>query len=296
MVKVLITGGTGLIGKYLQNKLNDKNYEVAVLTRNPTLKNEFKWNIDEEYIDDNAFKNVTHIIHLAGAGIADKRWTDTRKKELIDSRVLSTDLLLKKIKELNIDLKGFISASGIGYYGAVSSPQIFTENDAPKNDFISKVCVEWEKYALNFKQINVAVTILRTGVVLAKSGGALSKMNTPLFLAALGNGKQYMPWIHIDDLCNLYIKAIKDTNFTGVYNAVAPEHHTNETFTKTIAEVINKPMFPFKAPSFILKIILGEMSSILIKGSRVSSKKVNELYSFNFPNLKTSLKNIYNNE
>lgn len=296
MVKVLITGGTGLIGKYLQNKLNDKNYEVAVLTRNPTLKNEFKWNIDEEYIDDNAFKNVTHIIHLAGAGIADKRWTNKRKNELINSRVLSTNLLLKKVKELNINLKGFISASGIGYYGSVTSQQIFTETDNHQNDFISKICVEWENAALNFKQLNVPVTILRTGIVLAKSGGALSKINTPLFLAVLGNGKQYMPWIHIKDLCNVYIKAIEDTSFTGIYNAVAPDYQTNESFTKILSEITSKPIFPFKAPSIILKIVLGEMSSILLEGSRISSKKIIAFHPFIFSDLKSTLKNIFKNE
>ena len=213
MSKVLITGGTGLIGKHLQNLLIANKHKVVILSRNPKKKNEFKWNISENYIDDNALRGVTHVIHLAGAGIANKRWTNKRKNELINSRVLSTNLLFKKVKELNIELKGFISASGIGYYGAITSDKTFTENDTSKNDFISKVCVEWEKSVHQFKKLNIPVTILRTGVVLSKNGGALQKMNTPLFLSALGNGNQYMPWIHIDDLCNLYLEGYTRTIF-----------------------------------------------------------------------------------
>ena len=294
MSKVIITGGTGQIGKHLQNVLIANNHEVVILTRNPKKENEFRWNINEEYIDDNAFEGVTHIIHLAGAGIADKRWTNKRKQELINSRVKSTNLLLKKVKELNIELKGFISASGIGYYGAITSDKIFKENDAPENDFISKVCVEWEKSVHQFKELNIQVTILRTGVVLSKTGGALQKMNTPLFLSALGNGKQFLPWIHIDDLCNLYVKSIENSYFKGVFNAVAPEHQTNKNFNKTLSKIIQKPVLLFKIPSFILNIFLGKMADMLVKGSRVSSNKTMEFYIFNFPTLKSALNNIYN--
>ncbi|CAL2103320.1 Cell division inhibitor [Tenacibaculum sp. 190130A14a] len=294
MVKVLITGGTGLIGKQLQQLLKKQNYEVVILTRSPQNKNEFHWNITENYIDVKAFTGVTHIIHLAGAGIADKRWTTKRKKELINSRVQSANLLFEKIKELDIPLKGFISASGIGYYGAKTSDKIFTEDDQPENDFISKICVQWEKAASKFKEINIPVTILRTGVVLTKSGGALSKMNTPLFLSALGNGKQYIPWIHVDDLCNLYLEAIRNTHFEGIFNAVAPEHQTNESFTNTLGTTIKKTVFPINAPSFVLKTALGEMAYILLKGSRVSSNKTTSLYTFMYSDLSTALNNIYN--
>ncbi|MDO6813328.1 TIGR01777 family oxidoreductase [Tenacibaculum soleae] len=293
MTKILITGGTGLIGKRLQKKLIEKKYEVVILSRNPKKKNEFLWNISNEFIDDNAFANITHIIHLAGAGIADKRWTDEQKKILIDSRVQSANLLLKKTKELKIQLKGFISASGIGYYGAITSDKIFTEDDLPENDFISKVCVQWEKAAHQFKKLNIPVTIIRTGIVLSEIGGALPKINTPLFLANIGSGKQYMPWIHIDDLCNIYLKAIKTNNFTGTYNAVAPEHQTNKNFTKILSKVIHKPVLPFNVPSFILKIILGEMNVLLLKGSPISYKKTEKHYSFIFSDLKSALKDIY---
>lgn len=293
MSKILITGGTGLIGKELQKKLLQKNHEVVILSRDPKRKNEYRWDISDDYIDENAFKDITHIIHLAGAGIAEKRWTTKRKKELIDSRVKSVNLLLKKIKDLKIDLKGFIAASGVGFYGAVTSNKIYTEKDLPHNDFISKVCVNWENASNQFNELNIPVTILRTGIVLSKKGGALQKINTPLFLVVLGTGKQYMPWIHIDDLCNLYTQSIEKSNISGIYNAVAPEHQTNNNFTRTIAKVLKKTTLPFNVPSFVLKIILGELADILLKGSRISSKKTTENYSFIFPDLQAALKNIY---
>ncbi|WP_233900368.1 TIGR01777 family oxidoreductase [Tenacibaculum piscium] len=293
MTKVLITGGTGLVGNKLQDIFKQKSIDFSILTRNPKRVNEFKWDISQKYIDKKAFENVTHIIHLAGAGIADKRWTSQRKEILINSRVASSDLLFDTIKALNIRLDGFISASGIGYYGAITSNKIFTETDAPQNDFISKVCVAWEKSANQFTELNIPVTILRTAVVLSKSGGALSKINTPLFLASLGNGTQYMPWIHIDDLCNLYVKAIENRQFTGIYNAVAPEHQTNNSFTRTLGDIIKKPIFLLNAPAFVLQIILGEMADILLKGSRISAKKTAENYTFEYPELKTALENIY---
>lgn len=292
-MKILITGGTGLIGKQLTKLLVSKGHEVVILSRNPKEENQFRWNISEGFIDDKAFENVTHIIHLAGAGIADKRWTNERKKELIDSRVKSANLLFKKVKELNVPLQKFISASGIGFYGAITSDTIFTENDEPHNDFISKICVQWEASAKQFKKLDIPVTILRIGVVLSKKGGALKKMNTPLFLSALGSGDQYMPWIHVDDLCNLYVKTIEDKDFTGIFNAVAPEHQTNESFTKTLGSVIKKPVLPMNAPSFVLKTALGELAYILLKGSRVSSEKLTQQnFTFEYPTLKKALKSF----
>ncbi len=293
MTKILITGGTGLVGKHLSKELKAKGYEVAILSRNPKQENEYKWDISNDYIDEKALKNTSYIIHLAGAGIVEKRWTNKRKKILINSRVDSANLLFKKTKEFNIPLKGFISASGIGYYGGITSNIIFTETDAPKNDFISKICVAWENAAEQFESINIPVTILRTGVVLSKKGGALKKMNTPLFLSILGTGKQFMPWIHIEDLSNLFIKAIEDNNFKGIFNTVAPNEDTNSSFTKALAKVLKKLVLPIHAPSFVLKLILGELAIILLKGSRVSSKKITKQYQFKFNNLTDALKDIY---
>ncbi|CAM1369989.1 TIGR01777 family oxidoreductase [Tenacibaculum xiamenense] len=292
MSKILISGGTGLVGMQLQNLLKSKGHEVSILTRNPKKANEFSWNIKEGIIDENAFANITHIIHLAGAGIADKRWSGKRKQEIIDSRVASANLLFNYVKKLNIKLEGFISASGIGFYGAHTFDTIFKEDDAPYNDFISKVCIDWENAAKQFETLNIPVTILRTGVVLSKEGGALSKMNTPLFLTALGNGKQYFPWIHIDDLCKIYAKTINNSWLSGIYNCTTNNHQTNISFTKALAKATGKILFPLNVPSFILKTVLGELSIILLAGSRISANKIESVYTFEFPDLKEALENL----
>lgn len=291
MSKILITGGTGLVGSRLTEMLVDKNHEVVVLSRNPKNKNEFKWDISKAFIDEKVFENTDYIIHLAGAGIADERWSEKRKQLIIDSRVESANLLFHKVKEHKIKLKGFISASGIGYYGAFTSDKIFEETDKVGNDFLGEVCEKWEAAALQFEQLNINVSILRTGIVLSKNGGALEKMKTPV-ISPLGSGKQYLPWLHIDDLCEMYIKAIED-NLKGIFNAVAPEHQTSTTFSKALAKSISKPYVGICVPSFMLKLLFGDMSKILLEGSRVSSNKIEKNgYSFQFKTLEKALNNL----
>ncbi|WP_397446438.1 TIGR01777 family oxidoreductase [Polaribacter sp. R77954] len=291
MAKILITGGTGLVGSKLTKLLIDKNHEVVILSRNPKNSNAFKWDVSKNYIDEKAFDNVAYIIHLAGAGIADERWSEKRKKIIIDSRVATANLLYEKVKALKINLKGFISASGSGYYGAVTRDTIFTETDKPGDDFLGEVCVQWENAAHQFKKLDVPVTILRTGVVLSKNGGALEKMRTPI-VSPLGSGKQYMPWIHIDDLCEMYLKAIDD-DFTGIFNAVSTEHHTSKSFSKILAKSINRPYVGIPVPSFMLKLLFGDMAIILLEGSRISAKKIEKNgYSFRFKTLKKALNNL----
>ena len=290
MTKVLITGGTGLVGKFLQEKLISKNYTVNVLSRNPKKEQEFYWNISNNEIDEKAFLNVDIIIHLAGAGIAEKRWTPERKQEIIDSRTKSTALLFNKIKELKIPLKRFIAASAIGYYGAITSETVFKESDTAATDFLGNVCQQWEKASLAFNELNIPTTILRTGIVLSKNGGALSKMNTPIAINPIASGKQYVPWIHIEDLTNLFIKAIEDNTFTGVYNAAAPETQTSFSFAKTLAKQTNKIFIPIGVPTFVLKILFAEMSILLTTGSRVSSEKVEKSgFNFSYKNLDKAL-------
>ena len=238
MTSILITGGTGLIGKRLSFLLTQKGYNVLILSRNnANNSNIYKWNIDDGYIEEKAIYKADYIIHLAGAGIADKRWTKRRKHELLASRINSTNLLYKKIKELNPKLKGFIAASGIGFYGATTTSKIYQENDSSGTDFLSNICVQWEKASLQFKDKNIRTVIFRTGVVLTKKGGAFEKITKPIKMglgAALGSGNQYIPWIHIDDLCEMYIEAIKNNELNGVYNAVAPTHVTNKTLSKKL--------------------------------------------------------------
>ena len=291
MSKILITGGTGLVGTRLTQMLVDRNHDVVILSRNPKNKNEFKWDVSKNYVNTEAFKNVDYIIHLAGAGIADERWNAERKKIIIDSRVKTANLIFNAIKENSISIKGFISASGIGYYGAVTTTTIFKETDTVGNDFLGDVCRKWEQAAHQFSTESIPVTILRTGIVLSKKGGALEKMKTPI-ISPLGSGKQYLAWIHIDDLCQMYIQSIEG-DLTGIYNAVAPEHYTSITFSKTLAKSIKKPYLGIGVPGFMLKLLFGELAVILLEGSRISTKKIEKNgFSFRFKTLKKALYNL----
>jgi len=216
---VLITGANGMIAQELSKKI-DKEYNVRFLTRKKKTDNEYEWDIKKRTIDESAFDNVSHIIHLAGANISEKRWTKERKRELISSRVDSAELLLHTLKEKNIRLKSFISASGINYYGTKTTDHIYTEEDPPGNDFLSEVVILWERSADDFKEQNIAerVVKIRTAVVLSKKEGALKKMIVPIQYwigSPLGTGKQYMPWIHLRDICSVYEFALKNIQMNG---------------------------------------------------------------------------------
>ena len=291
----MITGGSGLIGRRLSFLLKSRGYEVRILSRSNNPKNSYKtflWNISEKTINDSAFEDLNHIIHLAGAGIADKRWSEKRKKEIIASRVASTNLLYNTVKRLKTPLDSFISASATGYYGAITSETIFEEKDKPAKDFLGKVCSLWEDSIFQFNEIKIRTVALRTGIVLSKDGGALKKMKTPI-ITSLGNGKQYMPWIHIDDLCELYIKAIEDQEFKGAFNAVSSEHISNLSFSKKVSKIFNHPFLAVGTPSFILQIVFGEMSTIILNGSRISANKIKQAgFKFKFENLEKALKNL----
>ena len=291
MAKILVTGGTGLVGRRLTALLTEKNHEVRILSRNPKNINEFKWDFSKGFLDNKAIENIDYIIHLAGAGIADKRWTKERKEVIVNSRVATANLIFDKIKSQNIPLKGFISASGSNYYGAQTTAKVFKESDAVGTDFLGQVCQKWEAAANQFKELNIPVTILRTGVVLSKTGGALEKMRTPI-VSPLGSGNQYMAWIHIDDLCNLYIKAVEE-NFVGVYNTVSPEFHTSKTFSKALAKAIKRLYLPIAVPSFLLKLVFGELAIILLHGSRLSSGKLEKKgFVFKYKELKRALESL----
>jgi uncharacterized protein (TIGR01777 family) len=214
MSKVVITG-TGTIAQELAFILDEKGYRVSFLSTSRSYFNKFpcfNWNVENGSIDPEALKDATYIIHLAGAGIADKKWSTSRKRELRDSRVESAELLLRTIKEQDIQLKAFITASGSNFYGLKSSDHIMTENDPHGDDFIGNLCNDWEKAAFKFEESGVRVVALRTGVVLSETGGALERLRKLVknFLGApIGNGKQIMPWIHIDDLCQMYLHAVE---------------------------------------------------------------------------------------
>ncbi len=295
---VLITGAGGLVANRLKTFLDDK-YELRFLTRKASHSNEYEWNIRGKRIDVNALKGVNYIVHLAGAGIADKRWTKQRKQEIISSRVDSLSLIINALQENGVKLKALVSTSAIGYYGSINSDTIFKESDAHGEDFLSSVCVKWEAVAHQFSDLNLCERelILRFGVVLSNKGGAFPKMLKPIVWnlgAALGNGNQYMPWIHIDDLCRMIQFSIEQEKLQGVYNAVAPEHVNNKSLTDMIGSVYGKKIYLPNVPSAVLKLLFGQASVLLLKGSRVSCQKIQDAgFKFEFPNILGALKALF---
>jgi len=293
---VLITGANGMVANYLAKQL-EGNYSVRFLTRKVSQDNQYLWDLNTKYIDVEALKGVNHIIHLAGTPISGKRWSRKRKQAILHSRVDSSQLILDTLKKYSLTVDSFISASAIGYYGTVTSQNIFTEESSKGNDFLSDVCGKWEDVAHLFKTNGVAnrVSVVRMGIVLDKNYGAFKRIVKPIKLrigASLGKGNQYMPWIHIHDLCGVY-KFIIDNNISGTFNGVAPEHVTNTQLTKSVGRFLNRRIILPNIPEFLIKFLFGKMSVILLKGSRVSSDKiVQEGYCFNYQTLDQALSNL----
>lgn len=289
MKTILITGGTGFIGKYLTKKLIQKGYQVKILSRKKHENTDnikyFRWDFLNKKIPKEAFENTQAIIHLAGENIAKKRWTKKRKEKLKNSRIAPIHLIYEHLKKHKNQVKTFISASGIGFYGLKISNQIFLESDLSGADFLAKLCVKWEKESLKIEKLGIRRIILRTGLVFAKKNSALQKIALPYFWGfgmAIGSGKQYINWIHLEDLCRMYIFALEQKNITGIYNAVAPFPIKHTDFGKKLAKKMKRPFWNCKIPSFVLKIILGEMAEILLGGSAVSCEKIeNEGFYFN---------------
>ena len=294
---VLITGGTGLIGTVLQTILLDAGYEVILLSRNAKNENSYLWDVEKNFIDKQAILKADHLIHLAGAGIADKPWTEARKKEIIDSRVDTTSLLIESFKQHQKVLKTVIAASAIGYYGFKTSQHIFTETDAPATGFLADTCVTWEKATSAFNEISERLVQIRIGVVLDKNGGALKKMAQPVQFfagAAIGSGKQYMPWIHVKDLCDMILYTLKNQKTHGIYNGVSSTHITNEDFTKAIGKALHRPILLPAIPAFVIKALFGDMAGMVLQGSRVSNEKIKETgFNFEFENIDSALKDLF---
>lgn len=297
-MKILITGATGLIGTELVSLLLQNGISIHYLARNKKeIKDEanyhgFLWNPEQGKIDENCLLGVDAIIHLAGAPIS-MRWTNKNKQEIIESRILSTNLLYRTLKSHPHQVKQLISASAIGIYPD-SLEKVYTEDDkSVDNSFLGQVVLKWEQAADQFKRLDIKVCKIRTGLVLAKKGGMLKELLKPIKLgagSAYGSGKQWQSWIHIDDLVHLYYFALQN-NWEGVYNATAPNPVDNEELTKTIAKVLEKPYFMPNIPEFILKLMLGEMHILLIASQNVSSQKAQDnRFVFKFRTLEKALK------
>ncbi|TKB99610.1 TIGR01777 family oxidoreductase [Pedobacter cryotolerans] len=297
--KILITGATGLVGSKLIPALQRLGHEINILSRNDNqIKGvkTFIWDVYAQKIDKGCLIGVDTIIHLAGEGIADKRWTAERKQQIIDSRVLSTQLLYQTIKETNSSVKSFVSASAVGFYGD-RGDEILTEESASGTDFLSECCVNWENAVDEGLKMDIRVAKIRIGLILSKEGGALAAMEKPIqfFVGApLGSGKQWMPWIHLDDILGIFIKAVEDQNMIGAYNACAPFPVTNKFLTKSIAKQLNRPVWPVNVPKFALNALLGEMSILPLMSNNTLSKKIlNSGYKFAYTNLDDALAAIY---
>ncbi|MFN3874317.1 MAG: TIGR01777 family oxidoreductase [Flavobacteriales bacterium] len=281
MATILITGGSGLIGRRLTGALLEQGHEVRWLSRKAGLQGEvraFAWDVHAGTLDRAALAGVDHIVHLAGAGIADQRWTNARVQELIASRAASARLLLRAQQEAGAWPRCLVSAAGIGYYGAVTSERILSEDDPPGTDTLARISVEWERAADEWSAFT-RVAKLRTPVVLAREGGALPKLARPVRLglgAALGSGRQCMPWIHIDDMVKAYQQALFDQRWSGAINIVGG-NATNAQVMREAARALRRPFFLPNVPASVLRLALGELACVLLEGSPVSGAKAHGL-------------------
>ncbi len=299
---VLITGGTGLVGSRLTELLLAKGYQVSYLSRRKEIIENvtvYRWDVQKSYIEDGALETADYIVHLAGAGIADERWSDQRKQELIESRTKSIELIAKELQSRPFNIKACVSASGIGFYGADTGNEHLNEDAATGTDFIAHVTRSWENAVDLVANVGIRTVKLRTGIVLSEKGGALPKMAQTIRLnvgAPLGTGKQWISWIHIDDLCEMYILAIENDKWRGVYNAVAPNPVTNLDFTRQISEVLKKHLWLPNVPAFSLKILLGEMAELILGGNYVLNNRIKSEtnFQYQYPNIKLALTNVLN--
>ena len=297
--KVLITGGSGLVGSRLTPLLQKAGFQVAWLGRSgeaPEGGVGYRWDLEKGTLDAEATEDVHAVIHLAGAGVADKRWTAERKEVIMDSRVNTIGLLYDAFDKAGKAPSVVLSASGIAYYGVDTGEELVTEAHKVGPDFLSEVSLAWELAADRFVALDSRVVKFRIGVVLAKEGGALDRLKpiTKWGLASpLGSGKQYMSWIHIDDLCQQFLFALQNDSVRGTYNAVAPSSVTNKEFTKTMAQVMGKPMWLPNVPGFAMRLAFGDMADILLGGNRVSSQAIQDAgFIFKFPALRKAMENL----
>lgn len=304
MHTVLITGGTGMVGKSLTQLLLDKGYQVIVLTRKPQVSvvpnlNYAVWDIVKGYIDPLAIKQANTIVHLAGAGVADKRWSKKRKQEIVDSRVKSGALLVKYLTESVHQVKTVVSASAIGWYGPDTEKSLqdgFMETDPADAAFLGDTCKKWEDSVKPLETLGIRLVTLRIGIVLNKQGGALAEFIKPAqfgMATIFGNGKQIVSWIHHFDLCKMIIYTIETITLKGIFNAVSPDPICNQELIIAITKKLRGFYIPIPVPAIVLKIILGEMSIEILKSAKVSSNKIQlSGFSFDYPKLNAALNDL----
>jgi uncharacterized protein (TIGR01777 family) len=278
MDKVAIIGGTGLVGRALMPHLRDAGFEAFPVGR-PYQASDFE--------------EATAIINLAGENLSAGRWTPERKKRILQSRVQTLATLRGFLESGNHRVKTLLSASASGYYGTVTTDRILTESDPAGRDFLAGVCRAWEAEADTFEPLGIRVAKVRIGVVFSADGGALQKMMLPLrfgISAPLGSGKQWIPWIHIDDLAGIFVHLLKNRELTGAFNAASPEPVTNRELMKTLARLKHRLYIPVGVPGFLLKAILGEMAVVTLQGSRLSAERIMAAgYDFKYPELGEAL-------
>lgn len=313
METVLITGGTGMIGKALTQALIERGFQVIILTRqigdtgneirdpsrntNPVSQISYAlWDIENQTIDKNAISKADHVIHLAGANFAEKRWNEKVKKEIVSSRVDSAKLIVEGLKTIPNKVRTVISASGISWYGADNKdkPRPFSETDPPANDFMAVTCKQWEAAIEPASFLGKRLIKFRIGPVLSATGGAYIEFKNPTrfgIAGIIGNGKQVVSWIHIDDLVRAILFAMENENLEGTYNAVAPVPVSNKELILKIAEGNKKKAFiPVHAPAMVLKMIFGEMINEVLKSTTVSSAKLqNAGFIFQYPGIDSAI-------
>ncbi len=302
MPTVLIGGGTGMIGQRLSELLSEKGYTVFHLSRKQNLSAKYpayQWNVENGTIDEQAIQKADYIINLAGAGIADKPWTATRKKVITESRTKSTLLLKESVLQYQPNLKAYLSASAIGYYGDRGN-EVLTENSEPgETGFLTESTLAWENAIQQIAQQGVRTVGLRIGLVLSTKGGALPKLLLPTKLGTGGyfdSGNQWYAWVHIDDVCRLFIHALENETMSGFYNATAPNPETNKDFTQKLGEALGKRLLLIPAPAFALRLGMGEMADTVLGSAKVMPKRtLTSGFEFQFPELIPALKDVIEN-
>jgi uncharacterized protein (TIGR01777 family) len=297
MHRVVISGGSGFVGSHLSVLLEKEGYEVVHLSRRRKPGERFRsyrWDPESGYCDKDALKEGDTVIHLAGANIGEKRWSARRKKEIIESRTAAARLIYSASVASGVRPDAFITASGKDYYGTGTSEKIYSETDPPGTDFMAETCRLWEAAAEPFEAAGVRVVRIRTALVLAPKGSAISKLRAPAsigLIIRLGPGSQYFPWIHIDDLCNVYLKAAGDKTMSGPFNASAPDHITHDMLMSVIARQKHLPVFLPHVPQWLLHLVLGEMSVVLTTGSRISPDRlIRSGFEFRYPDIDRALR------